>query len=259
MWVWGDRVLTSDARLASFAKDRGVGTLFLYVSPTAAISLLSGKVDAAAAVEVLRKAGLRVLAVAGEPDWSEGQDVLPDHAALLVQLVTRTELFAGLHFDVEPQALPQWVDDRDRTMLAAGAANFYRQLRVAAPSVFIDAAINPIFAHVQIDARLSLLAAIAQSVDCLSIMAYRDSVTRAVTSAADSARQAMIAGRQWRMGVLVDDDPSESHTSWHGVSPARFVAAMGEMNSRIAKDFPYSNYSGLAFEGYDGLLEMGFR
>src|SRR5206468_3179907 len=45
MWVWGERVLSSDG-MTAFADTHGIDTLFVYVSPAGATALLDGKASA---------------------------------------------------------------------------------------------------------------------------------------------------------------------------------------------------------------------
>jgi hypothetical protein len=253
MWVWGERVLKPDAELPVFAARHKIGALFVYVSPAAAGDLLSGRREAIEVVRAMSAMGSSVFAVAGEPDWSRGGDDVPAHAALLVRLARTTTLFAGLHFDVEPNALPDWADLRARQTLTAGTLRFYEVLRAAAPQVKIDAAANPIFASLTAgDTRF--MRGLAERVSSVSIMAYRNNVSRAVDWAAPAVSQVTAAQRSWRMGVLVGD--GEPGTSWQGASAPKFTTAMTELRGRIGEHLASPLYAGLAFQDYDGLSQI---
>jgi hypothetical protein len=251
MWVWGDRVLSPDG-MTAFANNQRIDTLFVYVSPAGAKALLDGMASAVAAVKAMREGSRRVYAVAGEPDWSLGSDSLPAQAALLVRLAVATPLFDGLHFDMEPNALSDWGFPNSRAALIAGTVKFYAMLRASAPGVVIDAAVSPVFARLPSGSR-TFLEALTDHVDSVSIMAYRASIARALDWAAPAVTQVAAAKRTWRLGVLVDANPSEPGTSWFGTPREKFVSVMGSLDSLIATRFPNSGYIGLAIEDYDGL------
>ena len=254
MWVWKDRVLSPDD-MTAFAGLHHIETLLVYVSPAAARALLVGRQQPLAAVKAMRGAGRRVYAVAGEPDWARGPVEMPEHAALLVRLVTSTNLFDGLHFDVEPNALPDWNDFAARPALIDGTLRFYELLHEAAPSIAIDAAVNPVFA-VMAAGHENFMYAIAKRTSSVSIMAYRSSVARALDWVAPAIEQVATAGRPWRMGVLVDRNPSEPGTSWFGTPRETFVASMRKLDARLVGRSPKSDYIGLVFQDYDGLSQM---
>jgi hypothetical protein len=255
MWVWKDRVSLPDD-MPSFAEQHRLDTLFVYVSPTAADALLSGSKRPVSAVRAMRGQKRRVYAVAGEPDWARGPTDLPQHAALLVRLATTTQLFDGLHFDVEPNALPDWNKLETRPSLISGTLRFFDLLRAAAPNITLDAAANPVFATMHAGSSGNFMNEIAKRTSSISIMSYRSSVLRALDWAAPAVGQVVAAGRPWRMGVLVDDNPSEPGTSWFGTPRDTFIAAMRELDARIVDRFSSSRYAGLIFQDYDGLVQM---
>lgn len=253
MWVWGEPILVSDRGLPEFADRRNIAVLFVYVSPAAAEALLSHRGEAVKAVRFMAARGRRLFAVAGEPDWARGVAEIPAHAALLIRLTQTTRLFDGLHFDVEPNALPEWRDPIARPRLAAHTLHFYEMIRAAAPGVDIDAAVNPIFATMTVRDG-NFMRQLAERVDSVSLMAYRDSVTRAIDWARPAVREIIAAKRAWRMGVLAGD--GEPGTSWKCALPARFIQAMKEFRERLDQDFPSSLCAGFAFQDYQGLVGM---
>jgi hypothetical protein len=253
MWVWGEPILVPDRALPEFVDRRGIAILFVYVSPSAAEALLSKNVEAVEAVTLMAARGRRLYAVAGEPDWTRGVAELPKHAALLIRLAQTTRLFQGLHFDVEPNALPEWRDAVARPGLAEHTLHFYEMIRAAAPDIEIDAAVNPIFASMTVR-NGNFMRLLAERVDSVSLMAYRDSVTRAIEWARPAVREIIAANRAWRMGVLAGD--GEPGTSWKCASPARFMQAMKELRERLDQDFPSSRCTGFAFQDYQGLASI---
>lgn len=252
MWVWKDRVLSPGAMLA-FAEKHGITTLFVYVSPTAAEALLTGDRDACAAVRAMRANGRSVYAMAGEPDWAWGPGELPAHATLLVRLAVETGLIDGLHFDVEPNALPDWNNKPTRPALMKGALKFYDLLQAAAPNQKIDIAVNPIFATLTTGGS-NFMRELARRAGSLSIMAYRSDPRRALEWAAPAIAQIEGVGRRWRMGAEVGN--AEPGATWRGTPPDRFSTAMADFDSLIANRFRSPRYEGLALHDYDSLTEM---
>jgi hypothetical protein len=253
MWVWGDPILAPDRALPDFAERRRIATLYVYVSPAAADALLSGRREAVEAVEAMAARGRRLYAVAGEPDWAPGDAGFPAHAALLVRLTQTTRLFEGLHFDVEPNALPQWLDPAAQPRLAEHTLRFYERARSLAPSTRIDAAVNPIFAAVPVR-NGNFMRLLAERVSSVSLMAYRAGVARAIDWSRPAVAEIVAAKRPWRMGVLAGD--GEPGTSWKCATPPRFVAAIAELRQGIEQDFPTSLCTGLAFQDYQGLAGL---
>jgi hypothetical protein len=253
MWVWGEPILAPDRALAGFADRRRIATLYIYVSPAAADALLSQRREAVEAVRAMAASGRRLYAVAGEPDWTRGVAELPDHAALLVRLAQTTRLFEGLHFDVEPNALPEWREPAAQPRLAEGTLRFYEMARAFAPSLRIDAAVNPVFAAMRVrDGNFMRL--LAERVSSVSLMAYRAKVARAIEWSRPAVAEIVAARRPWRMGVLAGD--GEPGTSWKCTEPTRFLAAMSELREGVEREFPASLCAGLAFQDYRGLADL---
>jgi len=253
VWVWKDRIL-DPGELPLFCEDHRIGVLFLYLTPQAGEALLSGKESALKVVASLRAGGRRVYACVGEPDWVIDPVRLPDHLALAGRAVS-AGLFDGLHLDVEPHALPAWRDPSSRLPLLAGTVELLDLVRSALSDADIDAAVNPVFVTVPYhDERF--LTALARRLTSMSIMSYRDNVSAAISWAAPSILEVSRLGRRWRLGVLVDPNRAEPGTSWSDRSAVSFDAAMDELDTALRSRFSASGYSGLAFEGYDGLRRM---
>jgi hypothetical protein len=250
VWVWKDRILDPD-ELALFCERYRIGVLFLYLTPQAGEALLSGNDSARKVVASLRTGARRVYACVGEPDWVIQPGRLPHHLALAAQTVS-IGLFDGLHLDVEPHALPAWHDPSSREQLLAGTVELFDRVRSALPDAEIDAAVNPVFATVPYGGEV-FLSALVRRLTSVSIMSYRGNVSGAISRAIPSIRQISLRGRRWRLGVLVDPNPAEPGTSWSDHSAVNFNAAMDDLDRALKSRFSTSGYSGLAFEGYDGL------
>jgi hypothetical protein len=253
VWVWKDRIL-DPGELRLFCERHQIGVLFLYLTPQAGEALLSGQESARKVVASLRTGGRRVYACVGEPDWVIDPVRLPDHLALAGRAVS-AGLFDGLHLDVEPQALPAWRDPSSRLPLLTGTVELLDLARSALGDADIDAAVNPLFVTVPYQGE-RFLTALARRLTSMSIMSYRDNVSAAISWAAPSIVEISRLGRRWRLGVLVDPNGAEPGTSWNERSAVSFDAALDELDRALRSRFSASGYSGLAFEGYDGLRLM---
>src|SRR5687768_5741501 len=256
MWVWEDRILQPED-LESFAVAHNIGTLFLYVTPTAAEALLGQGRAARETLLTLRSRHRRIHAMAGEPDWALGPAGLPRHVDLLVRLQAIVpRLFDGIHLDVEPNALPDWAEPAAKARLIEGTLRFYDLVREHAPEISIDAAANPIFAGLSAADGSNFLGQLALRVQSVSIMAYRNQVQSTLTWAAPAVVKVAASGKAWRMGVEVERNEPEPNTSWHKASRRQFEAAMTDLDRDIRKQFPRSGYAGIAFHSFDGMRAL---
>jgi hypothetical protein len=253
LWVWRDRVLADDG-LADFAGRHGFTTLFVYVSPAAADALLRGDQHAITTLQRLRSGSTKVLATAGEPDWTLEPSSLPLHVDQLLRLRAKG-LVDGIHLDVEPHSLPQWRDGAERLRLIQGTIKFFETVRASAGGTIIDAAVNPIFATTPAGEG-TLLSRMVPQLDSISIMAYRRPPARAIAWAEPSIRTAEQAARAWRLGVLVDDDPQESGIDWSRVPAPTLTGTMVDLDQVLSARFSSGRYAGLAFHAFDGLRSL---
>jgi hypothetical protein len=250
VWVWKDRIREPD-ELADFCERYRVATLFLYLTPWAGEAVLAGSNGAREVLTSLKANGRRVYACVGEPDWVFDPTQLPDHLGLAVRAVSGN-FFDGLHLDVEPQALPEWHETGARARLLAGTLRLFNSVRSALPHAEIDAALNPIFATLPFEGEM-FLTALARRLSSVSVMAYRNKVPAAISWATPAIREISRVSRRWRLGVLVDSNPEEPGTSFAGVPRQAFMVMMDGLDSVLKSRFSELGYSGLAFEGYDGL------
>jgi hypothetical protein len=253
VWVWKDRILVPDD-VALFCERHQIAVLFLYLTPEAGEALLSGRDSAQKVLALLRGNGRRVYACVGEPEWVIDPGRFPEHLALAARAVS-VQLFDGLHLDVEPHALPAWHDPASRAHLLAGTVELLKLVRSALSEADIDAAVNPAFATLPYGGE-TFLTALGRQLTSISIMSYRDSVSATIARAVPSIREISRLGRRWRLGVLVDPNPAEPGTSWSNRSGTYFEVAMDELDTTLRSRYLSLGYSGLAFEGYDGLKRM---
>ena len=256
LWVWKDRILAPDD-LDPFCRSYEIGTLFLYTTPTAADALLSGDRIVSDNMARLRADGRKIYAMAGEPDWALGLGKVPEHADLLIRLQALSPpLFHGIHFDVEPNALPEWRELAKRQRLIDGTVRFYDLIRKAAPDATVDAAVNPAFAGMRTSQGDHFLPAVAQRVRSMSLMAYRNRVQPALHWAAPALRQFNATESEFRFGVETNDNPEEPTTSWSRVPRPQFLAAMVALDRTLSAGPSARHYAGLALHSFDGLKAL---
>lgn len=143
-WVW-DEATVQDAvarrGLLDFARQRGIGTLFVQAAP--GYDAGPGFAALAALVDGAANLGTSIVLVGGDPAWS-----LPDHRDQALAFVRRAaELEARLAaaglpragrvlFDVEPYLLPEWRTAREQT--AASYVELVRAVRAAGRAASLE-------------------------------------------------------------------------------------------------------------------------
>lgn len=249
MWVWKNRI-ESPGGLGEFVSAWGIGTLLLYCSPRTADAILSSDPEPLETLRAFRRMGTRIYVCAGEPDWCRPFRRLPEHAALLARLRRELpELIAGVHFDVEPNALPEWRQTGpSRLAVSSGMLRFYEAVLQQVPKADLDAAANPAFAEEWADSG-KLLEGLARRVGTVSLMAYRNRVEAVAEWAAPAVSVLRENGTRWHLGVDVESESFEPHITWFGHSRDEFIAAMLRLNARVRQ----RGYIGLCFQSYDGL------
>lgn len=250
IWVWRDCIL-SETKLKEFIETYNIKTLFLFVTPQAARALISKNELALNRVKALRDGNRQIYAVCGEPEWSWGNTALAEHARLLIDLAKTSTLFDGLHFDVEPQALPEWNNPQLRRKLIKGTLSFFKLVRDVTQDIEIDIAVNPIFNTLQFDSS-SLLKEMTHYSNSFSIMSYRSNIDKAINWARPSIIEIENHLKEWRMGVLISD--GEPGTSWRNTPEKIIYHKMKELDRRLLEEFGSRFYRGIAYHDYDALL-----
>ncbi|WAC65252.1 hypothetical protein OVA14_07600 [Agrococcus sp. SL85] len=211
-WVWlhPDRPLDLDALVAHLTAER-VDEVFVSVpwsGPDARVR---------ACVAALRRLGLRVAALGGEPGWADADAEAGDveaadaeagdapagaaHAVAWARRATAEGLFDAVHLDVEPWTRTDWPGREGALLL--GLERAVRQV-AAATALPVEVDLVPWLA---VEHPRSF-EGVARSADAVTLMAYRDRAA-AVLAASAGARAALAGlGRPWR--IAVDTLPSAS-------------------------------------------------
>ena len=252
LWVWED-IFSAPEEIERFVVKYQIKTIFLFISPERADALLARNKDCVATISNLKKMGVKILALAGEPEWAWGEKTLTNYVRQLIKIATQTSLFDGVSFDVEPQALPEWEDIKGQKRLIAGTLSFYDHIRAMAPQAVMDIAVNPIFSQLTSENGI-FMSELAAKASSLSLMAYRLDVQRAISWAMASIQQFEALERWWRMGILVGE--GEKGTSLKGATAADFTNFTVELDRLIINKFHPSFYQGLVIEDYKALKKI---
>lgn len=177
-WVW--RPPADTAAAVAYARFNGVREVYLAVG--------SHGVDAltAAFAEALRRNGIAVSCLGGDPGWTV------DHGAAAAWLdrATAAGLFARVHLDVEPWALPEWPTDSARLM--------------GAYATLIETLQGPLAVDVVpwlASEHRGALDRVVRRCASITVLAYRDRATRILADVRDVQRICARHGRRYRIGV----------------------------------------------------------
>lgn len=179
MWSWYDadvRTLALRKSMLNFAVSKGINVVYLHSE-----SLLSD--NPAALTSFIKLAAARGIAVEllfGAPEWA----LAANHATALA-LAQRAYAFigsltgvhpVGLHFDVEPHALPEWASQQEA--LGNQLVDLYRELaRAKPPGLYLHADIALGYAYLTLarDGQSKTLSQwLIEATDRTTVMAYRD-------------------------------------------------------------------------------------
>jgi hypothetical protein len=178
MWTWHDVDVSTAARqntLLNFAAERGVNVIFLHSEDMLdKPKLLSAFLTRAAAK------GMKVELLFGASTWA-----LTANHNIPLQLLKRVNTFVsglsgarpvGVHFDIEPHALPEW--NTDPVSLGNQLLSLYGKLMAAkAPGLYINADIAMGYEYLSLTrggVTKSLSHWMVDSTDRTTLMDYRD-------------------------------------------------------------------------------------
>jgi len=252
VWVWST---TPDDWYAiqAFCREQRIGEIMLSLSQDTRAALISGDAATLQKLDALRSGGLSVRALAGEQDWiTRKATSLPRSLADVLEIARRHSAFDGLHLDVEPQLLPQWRSG-DRSGVGQTYLALLSRIRKATSGMQLEVTAHPNYAEVQIDGQ-SLLARVIQTVDRVSLMAYRDEPAAAVSYARSAIAAFREARSSWHFGVLVNAS-KESSVSYYGTSDDDFQREMVTLDQSLRAEGT-NGYLGLIFEDYRGLSKI---
>lgn len=211
LWVWRFRSADMLVDLAEAVEARD---LMIWVAPgfRGDASLMQRLTRLRALADSHR---LTLKALCGDPSWAEAAQVV----ARWAREVRSLEMFASVHLDVEPNALPHWKSDRNR--LAAGLLRALE--RAHASQLPVEADVPAWFDRVLLAGR-RLDTQILEVVAGVTIMAYHDTSQAIIHAASPGADEADRMGKYFQIGInLAPTNGDAPNTTLLG-QPATVIA-----------------------------------
>ncbi len=206
MWSWYDGDIGTSARqraMLEFAVDHGVRIIYLHSESllTRQPALLAGFLNRAAAY------GVSVELLFGASEW-----MLAANHPYVLNLVAKANAFtaglsgarpAGLHFDIEPHALPNW--NADKVSLGQQLIDLYQKLaRAKAPGLYLHADIALGYEYLTLTrggVSKTLSQWLIDSTDRTTVMSYRDVALGADGIVAHAVHPVTYAGKVGKLAV----------------------------------------------------------
>jgi hypothetical protein len=199
-------------------------------------------------VGLAREAGLRVSALGGDADWLDrSRDAL-----CWARAVLDTNLFDGIHADIEPWARADW--DSRRPSLVALYLDLLRQLASDCP-LPLEVDLAHWLHEVPTQSEAPLDAAVMNIVDAVTVMSFRNFATGPDSITAiggPSLATAERVGLPCRLAVetnYLGPDPVARKQTFYGMDRATMDRAMSEVD---AVESAFSSYNGIAVQNYAG-------
>jgi len=288
MWVYEPETLLASpaarAELLQFCQPRRITDLFLQTHFESKSKDGSYQIADAAKVQgFLRettKQGLRIHALAGDPSWAltanHGKALARVEAlAAFNEMADASARFAGLHFDIEPHAMPEWKtasEEEKRGLLTQFVelnAQIVERLHERAPGTLYGADIafwldkvkedgTPVYPVTFRGTTKDPTKHLLEMVDNLGLMSYRDKVEgrngiisiveRSIASADTAKGRAFVGVKMANIGPKME---------------SFFGRTEQEMNAELRKvDEAYGShrgYAGIAFFMYSAYKVMPQR
>jgi hypothetical protein len=240
MWLWTGQ---PPVDVVAWATGHGVSEIFASVPwnvPTSPdlgrLQELKQRTDAA---------GIRLTALGGDPGWAL------DHSSAVLWLcdVARTNLFAGVHLDVEPHVLPGWATDP-----AGTAAEFLDLLDLLARvgEVFdLPLEVDLPFWYGMITLPTGNLAAeVLERVAAVTAMTYRDTATgpnSLIDVGTDLLSRGAAAGKPIRLAAETQPVPGCAHCTFFEEGHAALGTTLAAVDT-AAQSWP--TFAGIANHHY---------
>jgi hypothetical protein len=242
-WVW-DRPDATE--LVTWATGHDVRELFLAVG--AGIGNSPDLPWVRSVVGLAHAAGIRVAALGGDAGWHER----PGDALGWSQDVLGTNLFDGVHLDVEPWTRTDW--DQRRPALVALYLDLLLRLAGDCP-LPIEADLSHGLHEVPTQSAASLDAAVMDIVDAVTVMSFRNLATGPDSITAIGGPSLAVAervGLRCRLAVetnYLGPDPVARKQTFYGMDRASMDRAMANVD---AVESGLSSYNGIAVQDYAG-------
>jgi hypothetical protein len=234
MWLWNR---PPAAEVVDWAVAHGVRELIAYVPTRPDLPWLRDLHTRATA------AGLTLAALNGDPAWTTNHQAALDWQ----RAAAGTGLFAALHVDIEPYALPAWRTDQTRT--AQSYLAVLEKLN-AASTLPLDADVAFWYGQVALPKKLNLATEVLARVDAVTVMSYRDTATgpnSILDVGADLLARGVVAGRPVRLAAETEPLPDCGYCTFATRGATALDAAVAKVDAAAAG---YGSYAGLAVHHY---------
>lgn len=194
------------------------------------------------------EAGLRVSALGGDAGWLER----PEDALAWLHAGVSTDLFDGVHIDIEPWARTDW--DSHRPSLVALYLDLLRALASECP-LPLEADLAHWLHEVPTQSAAPLDAAVMNMVDAVTVMSFRNFATGPDSITAiggPSLATAKRIGLPCRLAVetnYLGPDPLSQKQTFYGMDRPTMERAMADVD---AAESGVSSYNGIAVQDYAG-------
>jgi hypothetical protein len=231
--------------LPVWAKQRGIDTL-LFEIPSARLRADSTR----AVLHSADRQDIRVWALSGHPEWAAGTRA----AKRWTRAVAKTKGIVGIVLDVEPYLLEEWKTNRRKAI-----KRYLRMLQAAkkaAGDLPVMAAVPFWFDHDGYRSREGTLAAqVAQRVDALVVMAYRDEVDGADGIATLARGELDIVGRDGKVALIALQTATDEldKLTFYEEGGRALDAAIAELRSAFG-DHP--GFGGVAVHHYRAYRDL---
>lgn len=260
MWTWYDSDISTTAKqkkMLDFAQARMVNNIFIHSQtlldkPT----LLAGFLNRAAA------RGIKVELLFGAPEWA----LAANHAQPL-DLLKRANAFvagltgarpAGIHFDIEPHALPEW--QSDPVSLGNQLVDLYQKFAAAkGPGLYVNADIAMGYEYVSLSRggiTRTLSEWMVDSTERTTLMDYRD-----YSSGEDSIEShalhpiayALAHGKRTILGVETTCNVQPTKVTFCEEGRSRMETQLTNVNTYFASN---AGYGGVAIHDYPNFVKL---
>ena len=232
-----------------------IGTIWLTLGEPFRVALRDRHHPAWVTLAAMKRDGMTLYALAGEAKWCETPEKLPQAVTDILALPGFSDVFSGLHLDIEPHTLPDWKDGRAVDRLIAGYLSLMATLRHAIPAELrLEVDIPQSYTKRTVVATgLNFTAEIARMVDGVALMTYRTPPDAAMRLANTTIDQLTLARCDWWMGVHCQSAPAP-RTGYNGTTTDDFMSQMATLDTLVRR--PDGLCQGLAFYQLSGLRQI---
>jgi hypothetical protein len=262
MWLWPGGGYPPSASVMAWCTANGVSNIFLYAY--ARDGRLQHLSDLQAYAKAAPPAGVTLYALNGDASWIEH----PNKAVAWENAVNKSQLFAGIHMDTEPNQVSGWkAYDKPGAVQADTPIikHFYAMLkavRANSPSTHIEVDVQ--FADADYTKALgfptdgygSFGEALIAEADELTVMSYRTVLNGnngLLEISAPMLALAVAHGKPMRLAIETTKDPADPQDSFWGQPQSAVTSMLQAIDNAEASS---TAYNGTSVEDYEAWAEL---